>query len=107
MGSGTYSTAASAAAAAGTPTATDPFQAAKGDVEKKDFHINGGMFSPARRRARGNGWKEDDGFFRGDHYCRVRVGRKGDPSDLVEVRGGILCDPSFFVLVLLFWSRSS
>ncbi|CAN0131113.1 unnamed protein product, partial [Ectocarpus sp. 4 AP-2014] len=84
MGSGTYSAAASAAAAAGTPTATDPFQAAMGDAEKKGFQINGGMFSPGRRRARGNGWKEDDGFFRGDHYCRVRVGRKGDPSDLVE-----------------------
>eukprot|EP00752_Nemacystus_decipiens_P018720 g16783.t1 len=77
-GSGSYSAAAlatTAAAAAATPV--DPSRGTAGNSE----HI----FSPGRRRRRGGGGGRDDsGFIRGDHYCRVRVGRRGGPSELAE-----------------------
>lgn len=44
----------------------------------------GGATSPGGRHRKA---RQHDGYFRGDHYCRVRVGRKGAPSDGVEVRG--------------------
>lgn len=76
-GSGTYSAAALAAA-------TTPSLAAS-KAEHTVYHKQGsGMLSPGRRR-RGVG-RDDSGFVRGDHYCRIRVGRKGGPSELVEVR---------------------
>lgn len=85
-GSGTYSAAALAAAA--TPTDSSRGGTA-GDAEKKGFQESvAGIFSPGRgRRGGGGGFGRDDGgFVRGDHYCRVRVGRKGGSSELVEVR---------------------
>lgn len=95
MGSGTYS-AAAASAAANPATPTDARGGGNGSGGGVDndadtgFSGDGGIFSPGRRH-RG---RRDGGFFRGDHYCRVSVGRKGAGSGQVEVRvlyGGVYC----------------
>lgn len=87
MGSGTHSAAAAAAAAAtaAIPATPDRVRArARGGGDDADtgFTGDGGVFSPGRRR-RG---RQGGGFFRGDHYCRVSVGRKGAGSGQIEVR---------------------
>lgn len=80
MGSGTFS-AAAASAAANPATPTDARGGGDTDADT-GFTGDGGIFSPGRRH-RG---RRDGGFFRGDHYCRVSVGRKGAGSGQVEVR---------------------
>lgn len=83
IGSGTHlalaTTAATAASAATTVASTR-----EGDADK-GLPGDGVVPSPGRRRRGGGGWN-NGGYFRGDHYCRVRVGRKGLPSAEGEVR---------------------
>ncbi|CAM9903085.1 unnamed protein product, partial [Pylaiella littoralis] len=93
MGSGTYSAAAAAATATTTTTTTvttafiDPSRGSTAvDAEKKGFRGGNGGRGPAPQR-RGGGARYDGGYIRGDHYCRVRVGRKGGSSEqMQEVR---------------------
>ena len=85
-GSGTHSAAATAAATAtSAASVTAPARSCHEGNTDKGVSGDGVLLSPGRRR-RGGGWNEG-GYFRGDHYCRVRVGQKGLPSTEGEVRG--------------------
>lgn len=71
----------------------DPDNSSRGGMDK-GFLGTGGVLSPGRRRrSRWSGAiyhsENSDGFFKGDHYCRLRVGQKGslaspDQVDLVR-----------------------
>lgn len=87
-GSGAHSaaaTAATAATATSAASAAAPARSSHEGITDKGVSGDGVLLSPGRRR-RGGGWN-DGGYFRGDHYCRVRVGQKGLPSTEGEVRG--------------------